>query len=107
MAMAAGMFVIGCFGPLIAIYVRESLHASAGVFGIVSAMVGVGMLVGHAGQSAALRTHAERDGWCWQGSPGSASARSSSALPHVGRASMLAASRSASRSRASSCRRRR
>jgi len=46
MAMAAGLFVIGCFGPLIAIWVREELHASAAVFGIVSAMVGVGMLVG-------------------------------------------------------------
>ncbi len=46
MAMAAGMFVIGCFGPLIAIWVRESLHASAAVFGIVSAMVGVGMFFG-------------------------------------------------------------
>jgi DHA3 family macrolide efflux protein-like MFS transporter len=46
MAMAAGLFVIGCFGPLIAIYVREWLHANAGVFGMVSAMVGVGMMVG-------------------------------------------------------------
>jgi MFS family permease len=46
MAMAAGMFVIGCFGPLIAIYVREWLHATAFVFGMVSAMVGVGMIVG-------------------------------------------------------------
>jgi DHA3 family macrolide efflux protein-like MFS transporter len=46
MAMAAGMFVIGCFGPLIAIYVREWLHAKAGVFGMVSAMVGVGMMLG-------------------------------------------------------------
>ena len=46
MAMAAGMFVIGCFGPLIAIWVRDLLHASALVFGIVSAMVGAGMLVG-------------------------------------------------------------
>jgi DHA3 family macrolide efflux protein-like MFS transporter len=46
MAMAAGMFVIGCFGPLIAIYVRDWLHAKAGVFGIVSAMVGTGMMVG-------------------------------------------------------------
>jgi DHA3 family macrolide efflux protein-like MFS transporter len=46
MAMAAGLFVIGCFGPLIAIYVRESLHAKAGVFGLVSAMVGTGMMVG-------------------------------------------------------------
>ena len=46
MAMAAGMFVIGCFGPLIAIYVRESLHSGSGVFGIVSAMVGIGMMAG-------------------------------------------------------------
>jgi MFS family permease len=46
MAMAAGMFVIGCFGPLIAIYVREWLHATAFVFGMVSAMVGVGMIAG-------------------------------------------------------------
>lgn len=46
MAMAAGMFVIGCFGPLIAIYVRESLDAGSGIFGIVSAMVGLGMMLG-------------------------------------------------------------
>jgi len=46
MAMAAGMFVMGCFGPLIAIYVREWLHARSGVFGIVSAMVGIGMMLG-------------------------------------------------------------
>jgi MFS family permease len=46
MAMAAGMFVIGCFGPLIAVYVREWIHAGALVFGMVSAMVGVGMIVG-------------------------------------------------------------
>ena len=45
-AMAAGLFTVGCFGPLIAIYVRESLHASAGTFGLVSAAIGVGMLVG-------------------------------------------------------------
>jgi DHA3 family macrolide efflux protein-like MFS transporter len=46
LAMAAGMFVMGCFGPLIAIYVRDSLHAESGIFGIVSAMVGVGMMLG-------------------------------------------------------------
>jgi MFS family permease len=46
MAMAAGMFVMGCFGPLIAIYVRESLHAQAGIFGMISAMIGIGMLLG-------------------------------------------------------------
>jgi MFS family permease len=46
LAMAAGMFVIGCFGPLIAVWVRDMLHASALVFGIVSAMVGMGMMFG-------------------------------------------------------------
>jgi MFS family permease len=48
-AMAAGLFTIGCFGPLIAIYVRESLHASTRSFGLVSAMVGVGLLAGTQG----------------------------------------------------------
>lgn len=46
LAMAAGLFTIGCFGPLIAIFVRDTLHASARTFGIVSGMVGAGMLVG-------------------------------------------------------------
>jgi DHA3 family macrolide efflux protein-like MFS transporter len=46
LAMAAGLFTIGCFGPLIAIFVRDSLHASARVFGFVSGMVGAGLLVG-------------------------------------------------------------
>ena len=46
MAMAAGLFTIGCFGPLIAVYVREWLHGSSAVFGVVSAMVGAGMMAG-------------------------------------------------------------
>jgi MFS transporter, DHA3 family, macrolide efflux protein len=46
LAMAAGLFIVGCFGPLIAIYVRESLHASSRLFGVVSGMIGVGMLIG-------------------------------------------------------------
>ena len=45
-AMAAGLFTIGCFGPLISIYVRDTLQASAGLFGYVSGMVGVGLLLG-------------------------------------------------------------
>ena len=45
-SMAAGLFTIGCFGPLIAIYVRESLHASAGAFGLVSGTIGMGLLIG-------------------------------------------------------------
>jgi DHA3 family macrolide efflux protein-like MFS transporter len=46
LAMAAGLFTIGCFGPLIAIYVRDTLHAGARLFGVVSASVGVGLLIG-------------------------------------------------------------
>jgi MFS transporter, DHA3 family, macrolide efflux protein len=46
LAMAAGLFTIGCFGPLISIYVRDTLHATAGLFGFVSGTVGVGMLIG-------------------------------------------------------------
>ncbi|WP_263382481.1 MFS transporter [Granulicella arctica] len=46
LALGAGMFVLGCFGPLIAVYVRDSLHASTKVFGVTSAMIGLGMMVG-------------------------------------------------------------
>src|SRR5262249_2094108 len=46
LAMAAGLFTIGCFAPLIAIHVRDSLHGSEKLFGLVSGMVGFGMLVG-------------------------------------------------------------
>ena len=46
LAMAAGLFTIGCFGPLISLWVRDTLHATAGLFGYVSGMVGVGMLIG-------------------------------------------------------------
>jgi MFS transporter, DHA3 family, macrolide efflux protein len=46
LAMSAGMFIIGCFGPLIAVYVRDAVHAGNTVYGWASAMIGVGMLVG-------------------------------------------------------------
>jgi DHA3 family macrolide efflux protein-like MFS transporter len=45
-ALSAGMFVMGCFGPLIAIYVRDTLHASSKLFGVVSPAIGVGLLIG-------------------------------------------------------------
>jgi MFS family permease len=52
LSMAAGMFVMGCFGPLIAIYVRDSLHASTKMFGIVTPMIGLGMILGVNGLNA-------------------------------------------------------
>jgi MFS family permease len=45
-ALAAGMFVMGCFGPLIAVYVRDTLHASSTVFAVTSAAIGIGLLAG-------------------------------------------------------------
>jgi len=45
-AMAAAMMITGCFGPLIAIHVRDTLLASARTFGVVSGMIGVGLLFG-------------------------------------------------------------
>ena len=40
------MFVLGCFGPLIAVYVRDSVHGSTRVFGFASALIGLGMFAG-------------------------------------------------------------
>jgi MFS family permease len=45
-ALAAGMFVMGCFGPLVAIYVRDILHANPNIFAVTSASIGIGLLVG-------------------------------------------------------------
>lgn len=45
-AMAFAMFVLSSFSPLISIYIRDSLLAGTFWFGVISAMVGVGMIVG-------------------------------------------------------------
>jgi MFS family permease len=46
LAMAAGMFAISCFGPLIAVYVRDELQANSLAFGIINSLIGVGMIIG-------------------------------------------------------------
>jgi DHA3 family macrolide efflux protein-like MFS transporter len=46
LAMAAGMFAVSCFGPLIAVYVRDELQATSLVFGIINSLIGVGMIFG-------------------------------------------------------------
>jgi DHA3 family macrolide efflux protein-like MFS transporter len=45
-ALAAAMFVMGCFGPLIAVYVRDDLHRSVQTFSYAAAMIGIGLLFG-------------------------------------------------------------
>jgi DHA3 family macrolide efflux protein-like MFS transporter len=45
-SMAAGLFAIRCFGALIAVYVRDVLLAGSMLFGALSSLVGVGMIIG-------------------------------------------------------------
>jgi len=46
LAMGAAMFVLSAFSPLISIYIRDSLSAGPFVFGVISSMVGVGLIAG-------------------------------------------------------------
>ena len=46
LALGTAMFILGCFGPLIAVYVRDSVHASTRIFGLASAGIGLGMFLG-------------------------------------------------------------
>ncbi len=46
MAMAVAMFVLSSFSPLVSIYIRDSLHAGTFWFGIISSMIGVGLIAG-------------------------------------------------------------
>ncbi len=44
--MGVAMFVLSSFSPLISIYIRDSLHAGPFTFGLISAMVGIGLMIG-------------------------------------------------------------
>jgi len=46
LSMAAGLFAVRCYSALIAVYVRDILHASTGLFGTLGTLVGAGMIVG-------------------------------------------------------------
>jgi DHA3 family macrolide efflux protein-like MFS transporter len=45
-AMMTAMFVLSCFSPLISVYVRDQLHAGTRSLGLISAMIGVGLIAG-------------------------------------------------------------
>jgi DHA3 family macrolide efflux protein-like MFS transporter len=45
-AMAIAMFILSSFSPLISIYIRDSLGAGPFLFGIISSMVGIGLILG-------------------------------------------------------------
>jgi MFS transporter, DHA3 family, macrolide efflux protein len=46
LASAFAMFMLSSFSPLISVYIRDMLGAGAMAYGIISAMVGVGLIVG-------------------------------------------------------------
>jgi DHA3 family macrolide efflux protein-like MFS transporter len=46
MAMVAAMFVLSSISPLISIYIRDALQAGPRLFGVISSMVGLGMILG-------------------------------------------------------------
>jgi hypothetical protein len=48
-AMGAATFSISCFSPLLAAFVRDILRADVGVFGVISAAIGLGMIAGTQG----------------------------------------------------------
>jgi len=46
LSMTAGMFALRCFGALLSIYVRDVLHSTSSVFGVLNTLIGIGMIVG-------------------------------------------------------------
>lgn len=60
LSMTTGMFAIRCFSALIAVYVRDLLKATAVLFGMLSSMVGVGMIVGTQVVTRLARRHSKR-----------------------------------------------
>ena len=45
-SMTCGMFAVRCFGTLLSVYVRDVLHSTAGLFGTLNSLIGVGMILG-------------------------------------------------------------
>jgi predicted MFS family arabinose efflux permease len=46
LASAAAMFMLSSFSPLISIYIRDTLQLGAMTYGVISSMVGVGLIFG-------------------------------------------------------------
>ena len=45
-SLTVGMFATGCFSALLAVYVRDVLHAGTKIFGVVGSLMGVGTMAG-------------------------------------------------------------
>jgi MFS family permease len=60
-AMVVAMFVLSCFSPLISIYVRDMLHGGTFLYGFVSTMVGVGLILGTQSVSRFAKQRSKKD----------------------------------------------
>ncbi len=60
-AMVVAMFVLSCFSPLISIYVRDLLHGGTFLYGAVSTMVGVGLIIGTQSVTRFARQRSKKD----------------------------------------------
>jgi MFS family permease len=58
-AMAVAMFVLSSFSPLISIYIRDSLGAGTFWFGVISSMVGIGLIGGTQMVARLVRTRSK------------------------------------------------
>lgn len=59
--MVVAMFVMSCFSPLISIYVRDMLRGGTFLYGFVSTMVGVGLILGTQTVSRFARQRSKKD----------------------------------------------
>jgi MFS family permease len=60
-AMVVAMFVLSCFSPLISIYVRDMLRGGTFLYGFVSTMVGVGLILGTQSVNRFARQRSKKD----------------------------------------------
>ena len=60
-AMVTAMFVLSCFSPLISIYVRDMLRGGTFLYGFVSTMVGVGLILGTQSVNRLARQRSKKD----------------------------------------------
>ena len=45
-AIASGMFGVRCFAALLSVWVRDTLHSNAKLFGLLNSLIGIGMIAG-------------------------------------------------------------
>jgi MFS transporter, DHA3 family, macrolide efflux protein len=64
-AMVVAMFVLSCFSPLISIYVRDMLHGGSFLYGLVSTMIGVGLILGTQSLTRFAKQRSKKDIVVW------------------------------------------